>query len=215
MAKRKMNCPFSGKGCKECSIYRGRHYFLCFSKRYRGVIGDRAEDIEEAMKNTTFFPSSRDEKKESKVSMNKWDKSIYGDETVLIVEDDAFWQDFINWVLYDTGYKIIISESGNAFETFSKHMDELDLIIADEASSGKGLIRYAKEKKPSIQTILTTGNYTPLGESVEEGIVSAVIQKPYSSYTLARTVRDVLDGKAPSQAFRAGQSEAQAAGKGK
>ncbi len=195
MAKRKMNCPFSGRGCKECSIYRGRHYFLCFSKRYRGVVGDRAEDIEEAVKNTTFFPSSRDEKQEIKVPLNKWDKTLYGNETVLIVEDDAFWQDFINWVLYDTGYKIIISESKEAFEIFSRHMDRLDLILADAASSGKGLIRYAKSRKPSIKTILTTGNYTGLREIHTEGAINAIIQKPYSSYTLARTVRDVLDGK--------------------
>ena len=36
MAKEKMICPFSGKLCRECPIYRGRHYFLCFNKTYRG-----------------------------------------------------------------------------------------------------------------------------------------------------------------------------------
>jgi CheY-like chemotaxis protein len=199
MAKWKMNCPFSGKGCKECSIYRGRHYFLCFSKRYRGVIGDRAENIEEAMKNVTFFPSSKDEKKEPKVSMDKWDKTVFGTETVLIVEDDAFWQDFLNWVLYDTGYTIIIAESREAIDIFNRRMDEINLIIADVASAGKGVIRYAKEKKPSVKAILTTGNYSTVSDFHEEGHVAAVLQKPYSSYTLARMVRDVLDGKVISQ----------------
>ncbi len=195
MAKWKMNCPFSGKGCKECSIYRGRHYFLCFSKRYRGVIGDRVENYEEAMKNTTFFPSSRDEKKEPKVSMDKWDKSVFGTETVLIVEDDSYWQDFLNWALDDTGYTIIIAGSDEAIDIFNKRMDEIDLIIADIASSGKGIIRYAKEKKPDVKAILTTGNYSAVSDFHDEGQVAAVLQKPYSSYTLVRTVRDVLDGK--------------------
>ena len=36
MAKEDMICPFSGGLCRECPIYRGRHYYLCFSKRYRG-----------------------------------------------------------------------------------------------------------------------------------------------------------------------------------
>jgi len=36
MAKEDMLCPFSGKLCKECPLYRGRHYYLCFSKKYRG-----------------------------------------------------------------------------------------------------------------------------------------------------------------------------------
>ncbi len=199
MAKWKMNCPFSGKGCKECSIYRGRHYFLCFSKRYRGVIGDRVENFEEAMKNTVFFPSSKDEEKKPKVSMDKWDKSVFGTETVLIVEDDAFWQDFLNWALDDTGYTLIIAESKDAFDLFNKRKDEIDLVIADAASSGKGIIRYAKEKKPSVKAILTTGNYSSVGNFHEEGHVAAVLQKPYSSYTLVRTVRDVLDGKVISQ----------------
>ncbi len=194
-----MNCPFSGKGCKECSIYRGRHYFLCFSKRYRGVIGDRVENFEEVMKNTTFFPSSRDEKQEPKVSMDKWDKSVFGTETVLIVEDDAYWQDFLNWALDDTGYTIIIAGSDEAINIFNKRMDEIDLIIADVASSGKGLIRYAKERKPAVKAILTTGNYSAVSDFHEEGQVAAVLQKPYSSYTLVRTVRDVLDGKVFSQ----------------
>ena len=36
MAKEDMLCPFTGKLCRECSLYRGRHYYLCFSKKYRG-----------------------------------------------------------------------------------------------------------------------------------------------------------------------------------
>ena len=38
MAKAEMMCPFSGKQCKECALYRGRHYYLCFCKQYRGYI---------------------------------------------------------------------------------------------------------------------------------------------------------------------------------
>jgi len=36
MAKIKMLCPFSGELCRECPQYRGRHYYLCFSNKYRG-----------------------------------------------------------------------------------------------------------------------------------------------------------------------------------
>ena len=43
MAKEDMICPFSGKLCKECPIYRGRHYYLCFSKKYRGHINRSGE----------------------------------------------------------------------------------------------------------------------------------------------------------------------------
>ncbi|MFC1934049.1 hypothetical protein ACFLWC_04845 [Chloroflexota bacterium] len=36
MAKEDMTCPFSGKLCGDCALYRGRHYYLCFSKKYQG-----------------------------------------------------------------------------------------------------------------------------------------------------------------------------------
>ncbi|NIM58056.1 MAG: hypothetical protein GTO16_03805 [Candidatus Aminicenantes bacterium] len=39
MAKKKMLCPFSGELCRECPQYRGRHYYLCYCKEYRGYLG--------------------------------------------------------------------------------------------------------------------------------------------------------------------------------
>lgn len=35
MAKAKMYCPISHGVCVECSIYRGRHYYLCYAPKYR------------------------------------------------------------------------------------------------------------------------------------------------------------------------------------
>jgi len=43
MAKVKMICPFSGKLCKECALFRGKHYFLCFKDKYRGYIKEFAD----------------------------------------------------------------------------------------------------------------------------------------------------------------------------
>jgi hypothetical protein len=37
MAKVKMTCPITKGVCTECAIYRGRHFYLCFSKEYHGV----------------------------------------------------------------------------------------------------------------------------------------------------------------------------------
>ena len=44
----RMICPFSGRLCEECSLYRGRHYFLCFCEKYRGYLdgsGDTTEKV--------------------------------------------------------------------------------------------------------------------------------------------------------------------------
>ena len=40
MAKIRMLCAFSGKLCKECPVYRGRHYYLCFCDEYRGHLDE-------------------------------------------------------------------------------------------------------------------------------------------------------------------------------
>ena len=64
MAKTKMICPFSGKLCEECPMYRGRHYYLCFAKKYRGYLGDKEDmatedrlpvDAKDAHKTTNDF----------------------------------------------------------------------------------------------------------------------------------------------------------------
>ncbi len=44
MAKTSMLCPFSHKLCKECAVYRGKHYYLSFCKQYRGYIGELEDD---------------------------------------------------------------------------------------------------------------------------------------------------------------------------
>jgi hypothetical protein len=38
MAKTPMLCPFNNKICSECSLYRGKHYYLSTCKQYRGYI---------------------------------------------------------------------------------------------------------------------------------------------------------------------------------
>jgi len=42
MAKHKILCPISGTACRECAIYRGRHYYLCYSQNFRGTSFDPA-----------------------------------------------------------------------------------------------------------------------------------------------------------------------------
>jgi len=36
VAKMKMQCLFSGNLCRNCALYRARHYYLCFRDNYRG-----------------------------------------------------------------------------------------------------------------------------------------------------------------------------------
>ena len=57
MAKMRMLCPFSRQLCKDCSVYRGRHYALCFSESYRGYLGKPGEGAR-ATPRSPFEPGS-------------------------------------------------------------------------------------------------------------------------------------------------------------
>jgi hypothetical protein len=41
--KTAMTCPFSRKACKECAVYRGRHYYLCMERAFRTCEWDMAK----------------------------------------------------------------------------------------------------------------------------------------------------------------------------
>ncbi len=56
MAKTNMLCPFTNRLCDECVLYRGRHYYLCFCKEYRGYIGESKGDAKPGvLKHTVDF----------------------------------------------------------------------------------------------------------------------------------------------------------------
>ncbi len=53
MATQMMRCPFSGKACKNCPLYRSRHYSLCFNAHYQKNI-DQKDEINKLIKETTL-----------------------------------------------------------------------------------------------------------------------------------------------------------------
>jgi len=48
VAKTRVICPFSGRLCMECPLYRGRHYLLCFCEKYRGYLDGSGDTTERA-----------------------------------------------------------------------------------------------------------------------------------------------------------------------
>jgi len=52
VAKHKILCPISHTVCTECAIYRGRHFYLCYSTAFKGSAFDpeRIRQFKEAEK---------------------------------------------------------------------------------------------------------------------------------------------------------------------
>ena len=38
MAKGRMLCPFSKKTCRQCGVFLGRHYYLCYDPEFRSEL---------------------------------------------------------------------------------------------------------------------------------------------------------------------------------
>ncbi len=62
MAKQKMRCVFSEQLCRECSLFRGRHYYLCFSRTYRGYLGAEKAGLETTGIHNSFFAKEHTER---------------------------------------------------------------------------------------------------------------------------------------------------------
>jgi hypothetical protein len=56
MAKQRMICPFTNRLCEECALFRGRHYYLCFYREYRGYLGGPGKRAREDL---VFDPGAR------------------------------------------------------------------------------------------------------------------------------------------------------------
>jgi PAS domain S-box-containing protein len=123
-----------------------------------------------------------------------------GQESVLLVEDEAAILDLERVMLESLGYRVLTaSNPGEAMRAASEHAGEIQLLITDvvmPAMNGRELAKRVVSLCPEVKLLFVSG-YT--GDVIaHQGVVDAgiqFIQKPFSVSEFASKVRDVLDGK--------------------
>jgi len=122
-----------------------------------------------------------------------------GHETILVVEDEETVRALTTAVLLRQGYRVEAAESGaEALALCARLQTPPDLVLTDvvmPGMSGRELAEALTAKFPQLKVVFLSG-YTAdavLRHGVEEERV-AFLQKPYTPDTLARFVREVLDG---------------------
>jgi len=125
-----------------------------------------------------------------------------GNETVLVVEDDASVRLTVHDTLSTLGYRVLTAVNGDDALQMLQRGIAVDMLFTDVIMPGNvrspDLARHARELLPQVQILFTSGY-------AEDAIVHdgrldsgvALLSKPYRQETLARKVRAMFDRTAP------------------
>ncbi|MCF8127982.1 MAG: PAS domain S-box protein [Deltaproteobacteria bacterium] len=121
-----------------------------------------------------------------------------GEESVLMVDDEASIVRLNTQILKDLGYRVTASTSSiDALELFRSKPDDFDLVITDMTMPGMTGDKLASELihiSPHIPIILCTGHSKRISPEKATAIgIKRLCMKPLSKGKLANTVRAVLD----------------------
>jgi PAS domain S-box-containing protein len=124
-----------------------------------------------------------------------------GNETVLIVEDEAPVRELVSKVLTAYGYKILQAVSGaNALEVWRRNKSKIDLLLTDivlpDGLNGLEVAEKLRKTRSGLKIIFSSGySAEALGKDFDLKKGQFFLQKPYDLQKLAATVRSCLDGR--------------------
>jgi len=123
-----------------------------------------------------------------------------GQETILLVEDEAPVRCLTRDYLQRLGYRVIEAASGvEALFLWEQQAGIIDLLLTDmvmpNGISGSDLAGRLRARQPRLAVLCISGYTAPKGESLEGMVRDAgFLHKPFSPQTLSRAVRECLDG---------------------
>ncbi len=124
-----------------------------------------------------------------------------GSETILVVEDDADLRETVVTALSQLGYRALQAANAAAAIRILSGPEKIDLLFTDVMMPGgmlgPALAKRAREMRPGIEVLFTTGYAETTVLASTAGLSSSeVINKPYRNEDLAMRIRYVLDREA-------------------
>jgi len=122
-----------------------------------------------------------------------------GKETILFAEDEESVREIVSGFLESKGYQVLTAADGVAARQIAEsHKGEIDLLLTDVVMPKKGGHELAEDLRrtlPHLKVLFIsgyTGDFVVRNAIVESG--AAFVQKPFSMQSLAKKVREVIDG---------------------
>ncbi len=122
-----------------------------------------------------------------------------GQEAILVVEDEPILREMAVELLQGFGYQTTAVASGvEALRLWNERGGEFQLLLTDmilpEGMTGLQLAEQLLAQKSGLKVVFTSGyGLDDLGSEAVRRFEGRFLQKPYSSSTLARTIREYLD----------------------
>jgi CheY-like chemotaxis protein len=121
-----------------------------------------------------------------------------GEETILVVEDDADVRALVVGQLRDLGYRVLEAASGPQAQAVLESDEPIHLLFTDVVMpggmTGRNLAEDARRRRPGLKTLFTSG-YTENSIVHQDKLAPGVkfLSKPYKRQDLAAKVREALD----------------------
>ena len=122
---------------------------------------------------------------------------LRGEGLILIIDDEKAIRKTASDILKTCGYSVMEAKNGlEGVNIYKENKNSIKAVILDmimPEMSGKEAYLLLKEINPDIKVILTSGfQYDNRVQEVIQLGISAFLQKPYTIYTLSKTVHNIL-----------------------
>lgn len=159
-------------------------------------------------KGTTFrvyFPVVEEPDLDQPQRRSELEQIPYGNETILLVDDEDYLRDLGERLLAKFGYSVLTAPDGEtAVQIYREHGTQISLVILDlimPGIGGKNCLDLILEEDLSARVIIASG-YSVDGSTQKELELKTkgFVSKPFELNQMLNMVRKTLDGKTPPRA---------------
>ena len=128
------------------------------------------------------------------------DAPLQGDETIMVVDDEAVVRDIAERILTRNGYKVLLASSGEeALAVYREHLGSINGVIMDlgmPGMGGKACLPRILGLDPRAKVLIASGYIQyELTDELQKLGAKGMIAKPFRKADLLQGVRSMLNGK--------------------